>query len=158
MVRASHPRRTISSRRRLPELGLLLREFKKEKIRFQLAGMVAAVLQGVPAGTIDTDLWVDIPERSYPRLLGIAQRMGGSVLARPVVALRDDTLVNFLFRLDGLRSFSEEYPKARRLSFAGQVVRVLPLRSIIRSKKAVGRPKDIAFLPLLNQAIHRQTQ
>ena len=157
MVRASHPRRTISSRRRLPELGLLLREFKKEKIRFQLAGMVAAVLQGVPAGTIDTDLWVDLPERSYPRLLGIAQRMGGSVLARTVVALKDDTLVNFLFRLDGLRSFSQEYPKARRLRFAGQVVRVLPLRSIICSKKAVGRPKDIAFLPLLNQAIRRQT-
>jgi hypothetical protein len=119
--------------------------------------MVAAVLQGVPAGTIDTDLWVDLPERSYPRLLGIAQRMGGSVLARTVVALKDDTLVNFLFRLDGLRSFSQEYPKARRLRFAGQVVRVLPLRSIIRSKKAVGRPKDIASLPLLNQAIRRQT-
>ena len=88
VVRASHPKRTISSRRRLPELGLLLGEFKKEKIRFQIAGMVAAVLQGVPAGTIDTDLWIDLPERSYPRLLGIAQRLGGSVLAQTVVALK----------------------------------------------------------------------
>ena len=156
VVRASHPKRTISSRRRLPELGLLLGEFKKEKIRFQIAGMVAAVLQGVPAGTIDTDLWIDLPERSYPRLLGIAQRLGGSVLAQTVVALKDDTLVKFLFQLDGLQSFSMEYPKARRLHFAGQVVPVLPLRSIFRSKKAAGRPKDVAFLPLLAQAIRRQ--
>lgn len=155
LVRPGHARRAVPPRRRLPELGLLLRALRRENIRCQLAGMVAAVLQGVPAGTIDTDLWVDLPERAYPRLLGLVRQLGGTVLARTVVALQDDTLVNFLFRLDGLGSFAREWPRARRLRFAGQWVRVLPLRSILRSKRAAGRPKDLAVLPLLQSALRR---
>ncbi len=38
-----------------------------EKIRFQLIGMSAAVLQGVPVATFDVDLWLDLPSRQYPK-------------------------------------------------------------------------------------------
>ncbi len=34
-----------------------------EKIRYQLIGMSAAVLQGVPVATIDVDFWLDLPAR-----------------------------------------------------------------------------------------------
>lgn len=30
--------------------------------------MSAAILQGVPATTLDTDLWIDLPERQYARV------------------------------------------------------------------------------------------
>jgi hypothetical protein len=115
--------------------------------------MSAAVLQGVPATTLDTDIWVDLPERSYLRLHEICRRLGAEILATTAVALRDDTLVNFLFRVDGLRSFTVENRKAVRLKWHGMKVNVVPLDSIIKSKKAILRPKDIAHLPLLEQTL-----
>jgi len=35
----------------------------------------------------------------------------------------------------------------------GSEVAVLPLERILKSKKAIGRPKDLAHIPLLEQTI-----
>jgi len=70
--------------------------------------MSAAILQGVPATTLDTDLWIDLPERKHVRVLAVCRRLGATILARTVVSLRDDTLVNFLYRVDGLADFDTE--------------------------------------------------
>ena len=113
--------------------------------------MSAAVLQGVPATTLDTDIWIDLPERQYVKVLDICGRLGATILARTVVSLRDDTLVNFLYRLDGLDNFEVEVKRAVRLKWFGMKVDVLPLLSIIRSKEAVRREKDLAHLPLLKK-------
>jgi len=37
----------------------------EEKIRFQVIGMSAANLQGVPGSTVDVDLWLELPARDY---------------------------------------------------------------------------------------------
>jgi hypothetical protein len=113
--------------------------------------MSAAVLQGVPATTLDTDIWVGLPERQYVQVLSVCRALGASVLTRTVVALRDDTMVNFLYRVDGLGSFEAEAKNAVRLRWYGMKVDVLPLASIIRSKEAVAREKDLAHLPLLRK-------
>lgn len=113
--------------------------------------MSAAVLQGVPATTLDTDIWVDLPERQYVKILALCRRLGSSTLARTVVSLRDDTLVNFLYRVDGLDDFEVEAKKAVRLNWFGMKIDVLPLTSIIRSKETVAREKDLAHLPLLRK-------
>jgi hypothetical protein len=118
--------------------------------------MSAAVLQGVPATTLDTDLWMDVPERDYVKILGICTKLGAVILAQTVVALPDDSLVNFLYRVDGLGSFATEYKKARQVSWFGMEVPVLPLKSIIKSKRFIKRPKDIAHLPLLNLTLKLQ--
>lgn len=113
--------------------------------------MSAAILQGVPATTLDTDIWVDLPEPQYVRVLAVVQKLGGTILARTVVTLCDDSLVNFLYRMDGIGSFVEEFKHALPISLGGHKIRVLPLERIIASKRHVGRPKDIAHLPLLEQ-------
>ncbi len=115
--------------------------------------MSAAILQGVPATTLDTDIWIDLPERQYVKVLDLCQKQGAAILARTVVALSDDTLVNFLYRIDGLRSFQTELRKSKRVEWLGMTAPVLRLESIIRSKKFVGRPKDLAHLPLLEQTL-----
>jgi len=115
--------------------------------------MSAAVLQGVPATTLDTDIWIDLPERQYVKVLAVCRRLGGEILARTVVSLRDDTLVNFLYRVDGLGAFNIEAKNAVRLRWFGMKIDVLPLESIIRSKEAVGREKDLAHLPLLRKTV-----
>ena len=111
--------------------------------------MTGAILQGAPGATLDTDLWVDLPERQYLRVMNIAHGLGASLLAKTLVALTDGKLVNFCYQICGVASFATEYRRAERFHWEGVKVRVLPLERIIRSKEAAGRDKDLAVLPLL---------
>jgi acetolactate synthase regulatory subunit len=118
--------------------------------------MSAAILQGVPATTLDTDLWIDLPPRQYMRVLRICQAQGGQVLANTVVELSDGSLVNFVFEVHGIASFNTEFRRAHKLQWLGTTVAVLPLERILKSKRHVGRPKDIAHLPLIEQTLQLQ--
>lgn len=115
--------------------------------------MSGAILQGVPATTLDTDIWVDLPERQYIRVLNLCRKLGASIRANTVVELADGSLINFLYHVDGLRTFEAEYRQALRLRWLGFKVAVLPLSRIYRSKQVVGRPKDLAHLPLLRKVL-----
>ena len=115
--------------------------------------MSGAILQGVPATTLDTDIWVDLPPRQYMRVLNLCRSLGAEVRANTVVELQDGSVVNFLYEVHGLRSFRAEYRNAKKLNWLGTRVSVLPLERIYASKKFVGRPKDLAHLPLLAQTM-----
>jgi hypothetical protein len=115
--------------------------------------MSAAILQGVPATTLDTDIWIDLPSRQYMRILNLCRGLGARVRAITIVDLSDGSMVNFLYEVHGLRGFDYEYQRARSVRWLRTVVAVLPLERIHASKKFVGRPKDLAHLPLLEQAI-----
>ena len=58
-----------------------------EKIKFQLIGMSAAVLQGAPVSTIDVDFWLDLPARQYMRAINVARSLGATMLRNTVVEL-----------------------------------------------------------------------
>jgi predicted alpha-1,6-mannanase (GH76 family) len=115
--------------------------------------MSGAILQGVPATTLDTDLWIDLPERQYMRTINLALRLGAQMIRQTVVALSDGSLVNFLYRVDGLASFGTEWRRAAKVPWHGSFVKVVPLESIIRSKEYIRREKDIAHLPLLKSVL-----
>jgi len=117
-----------------------------EKIDFVLIGMSAAIVQGVPGSTIDVDLWINLPARHYMRAVRIALAQGATMLRNTVVELADGTLVNFVYEVTGLGSFAEEYATAVTLPFHGLTIRALPLESILRSKMAIGRPKDLTHI------------
>jgi hypothetical protein len=104
--------------------------------------MGAAILQGVIVTTIDTDLWVDLPERQYVRLMNLVMRQGGTPVAPTLYALSDGRLVNFLFTVHGLKNFDAEYRGAIDATIEGEPVKVLPLESILKSKRTVLRDKD----------------
>lgn len=118
--------------------------------------MAAAILQGVPVTTLDTDLWLDLPQRQYIRALNLCRRLGANILANTAVALSDDTLVNFVYRVTGLGRFAAEWRRVRFVRWHGMRLPVLPLASILKSRRAIMRPKDIAHLPLLRQTIALQ--
>lgn len=139
--------------REFPALVRLIQALRSEKIRFQIAGMSAAILQGAPATTLDTDIWIDLPERQYLRVLEIAKSIGANALAPTAVALPDDAMVNFLYRVDGIRSFSAELRRAPRVVLHGVEVPVLAIQSVLKSKQFLRRPKDLAHVPLLEETI-----
>jgi hypothetical protein len=124
-----------------------------EKIKFQLIGMSAAVLQGAPVATIDVDFWLDLPARQYMRAVNVARSLGATMLRNTIVELTDGTLVNFIYEVTGLKSFSAEYRKAKQLEFHGLRVPVMPLESIRRSKAAAMRPKDPSHIFYIEQTL-----
>jgi hypothetical protein len=118
--------------------------------------MTAAVLQGTPVTTFDVDLWIDLPSRRYLQVMNLALKVGGQMVANTVAVLPGDLTINFVYSVAGLNSFGREYSKARKLQWMGHRVAVLPLERIYASKKCVGRPKDLAHLPLLEQTMKLQ--
>jgi hypothetical protein len=126
---------------------------RAENIRFQLIGMSAAVLQGVPVVTHDVDLWVDLPARQYMRVINVALRLGATMVRNTVVELSDGMLVNFIYAVTGLDGFAAELRKARHLRFHGCEILVMPLESIRKSKAAVMRDKDPAHIHAIDQVL-----
>jgi hypothetical protein len=118
--------------------------------------MSGAILQGVPSTTLDTDIWMDLPSRQYMRVLNLCRRLGATRRSNTVVDLNDGSTVNFLYEVSGVRSFDYEYQRAKRVRWLQTTVAVLPLERIYASKKYVGRPKDLAHLPLLEQTMKLQ--
>jgi hypothetical protein len=141
--------RKVAAARELSPLGALCAALAAEKIRFQVIGMTGAILQGAPGVTLDTDLWIDLPERQYMRVINMAIRLGATFVANTLVTLTDGKLVNFCYCIHGVASFATEYRRSETYLWEGVEVRVLPLERIIRSKEAAGRDKDLAVLPLL---------
>jgi hypothetical protein len=126
---------------------------RAEKIRFQLIGMSAAVLQGVPVVTHDVDMWIDLPPRQYMSVVNVALRHGAKMLRNTVMELSDGMLVNFIYEVTGLEGFSAEMRKARKLKFHGCEIPVMPLESIRKSKAAVMRDKDSAHIHAIDETL-----
>ena len=74
--------------------------------------MSSAILQGVPATTFDTDLWIGLPERQCMRLIDLGLTQGAEFVRNTVIALRDGSLVNFIYRVTGAASFATEWRRA----------------------------------------------
>jgi hypothetical protein len=125
--------------------------FDSENIRFQVIGMSAANLQGVPGSTVDVDLWLDLLPRDYMRAINLAVKQGAQMVRNTVVELTDGTLVNFVYEVTGLPAFRMAFQKAVKLHWQGMKVSVMPLELIEKSKRAIGRPKDLLHIKLIQQ-------
>lgn len=139
-----------------PEVAFL-RELEARGVRFILIGMGAAVLQGATAVTQDLDLWFE--DLADPAITDAARAVGG-IYVSASFGMQPPTLGGALGdRFDvvthahGLGTFAEELSSTRELAVDGVPLRVLSLERILASKRATGRPKDIAQLPVLEAAI-----
>jgi hypothetical protein len=115
--------------------------------------MSAALLQGVPVVTHDVDLWIDLPARQYMQVMNVAVRQDAKMVRNTVVELSDGMLVNFIYEVTGLRGFSAELKKARKMRFHGCEIPVMPLESIRKSKAAIMRDKDPAHIHYIDETL-----
>jgi hypothetical protein len=133
-----------------------LRALIEEGVEFMVVGLAAAALQGAPAVTQDIDLW--FRDLSDPALGRALRKVGATYippgpLNPPLLAGGDATLFDVVVGMHGLASFADEARRAVRFPIGGIEVAVLPLSRIIASKAATGRPKDLAILPALEDAL-----
>ena len=136
------------------EVGLL-KSLLEHKIRFMVVGMSSAILQNAPGVTQDIDLWFEGGQ--VLQLAEACAKVGASYYWRndpPLIDGPGIDQIDVVWNCDGLQSFAKEYDRAIDVEAApGLVVKALPIDRIIVSKKAAGRLKDKAVLPMLRDVL-----
>ncbi|MDD5305940.1 MAG: hypothetical protein PHU25_01340 [Deltaproteobacteria bacterium] len=123
-----------------------------------LIGNAAAALQGAPVTTRDVDFFVRDSEANRRRIERLAGLLGDLAVTHPGEPLSDMTRlvggpveIDFVFHLSSGARFESLRSRAVDIRFSDVNVRVASLADIIASKRATGRPKDLAVLPVLEQ-------
>jgi predicted nucleotidyltransferase len=134
-----------------------LRELRGRGVRFVVIGMGAAVLQGATAVTQDLDLWFEDPTDA--RIAEAARAVGGLYVSGsfgmqpPTIGGALGDRFDVVTHAHGLGRFEDELPETRTVDLQGIQVQILALERILASKRALGRPKDLAQVPVLEAAI-----
>ncbi len=142
-----------------PLLSSLLAALSEAKLEAVLIGNAAAAMHGAPVTTIDFDfMFRDTPTNL--RKLKAAARTLRAVVMRPCYpvsklyrVVNDDSglQADFMPVIHGVRSFEGLKSRAESRMVGGQQVLVASLDDIIKSKKAAGRDRDQAVIPILEQ-------
>ena len=61
--------------------------------------------------------------------------------------------IDFMSILHGIKSFKNLRSDAVEVEFEGHTLKVASLEKIIRSKKALGRPRDLAVIEILEKTL-----
>ena len=129
-----------------------------------MIGNAAAAIQGSPVTTMDIDFMFRKTGGNMRKLKALADDLKAVVL-RPyypaselyrVTRDRDGLQLDFMARIDGVRSFESLQGRASTVPFGDQNILVASLRDIIRSKERAGREQDLAVLPILRRTLHEQ--
>jgi hypothetical protein len=149
-----------------PLLARIAALLKKHGLESVLIGNSAAALQGAPVTTLDFDFMFRRTPANMRKLKAIARDLE-AVLFKPfypqssMVRLardRDGLQLDFMSVIDGVRSFEGLRKRAKRISVGETDLFVAGLSDIVKSKKAAGRPQDLAVIPVLEKTLEETTR
>lgn len=149
-----------------PFLTTICRVLAQQRLDAVLIGNAAAALQGSPVTTLDFDFMFRKTPTNLRKLKAIARDLDAMVL-RPyypaselfrVVRDADGLQLDFMAKIDGVRSFETLKARAAAVPFGAHTLLVASLRDIIRSKERAGRPQDLAVLPILRKRWMNKTR
>ena len=156
----------------------VFQELNQRKVRYLVAGGVAAILYGNPRLTKDLDLWVDLDEGNLRRLIGAFK----ALKFIPRAPVRAEDFISEKNRREwrkekGMKAFTFINPKnpfenvdilldvpvafeaasRRRKQFRSGRVKIptVSQKDLILMKKKAGRPQDLADIEIL-KAIHKR--
>jgi hypothetical protein len=130
-----------------PLLAVVTRALARHRLDVVLIGNAAAALQGAPVTTLDFDFMFRKTTRNLQKLRRLADDLEAVVL-RPYYpaselyrVMRDagDLQLDFMARVDGVRSFEALQSRATVATFGGHELRVAALVDVIRGKQAADR-------------------
>jgi hypothetical protein len=146
----------------------LLRMLEAAGVEFVVVGGMAGVMQGAPVVTADIDIVHRRTAENVARLLGVLGAIdaryrrdprglapGESHLLGPGPQLLQTRLgpLDVLGEIGG-GGYQQLLPDAIRLQLGeGLSVKVLGLAKLVELKRAAGRPKDLAVLPVLEATL-----
>jgi predicted nucleotidyltransferase len=144
-----------------PILALVAQVLEKHDLEAVLIGNAAAALQGAPVTTVDFDFFFRKTPANLKKLKKIAADLGAIALhpyypASGLIRLmRDDDglQLDFMDVIDGVSSFESLRRRSLHIRLGEASLKVAPLPDIIKSKKAAGRPRDLAVIELLEKTL-----
>lgn len=153
------------------DLARMLGVLSEERVEFILVGGIAAVLQGAPVLTQDVDILYRIEDSNLERLESALRRL--NAVARDDERRLPFTKSHLQSRghklsttdagpLDILGSINENVvyedliANCDELEVAGLSVRVVSLFDLVRLKRDLARPKDLAMLPVLEATLRER--
>jgi hypothetical protein len=154
----------------------ILEILAKREVEFILIGGVATALHGAPFPTVDVDIVPALETSNLDRLAaalndldallrdsaqpaGIRLDLDGRTLKKAIPGfgfLRFDTKFGYLdiiYKPAGIQGFGELARSATEEDTGSARIRVASLEDVIRSKQAVGRPRDLEQLPTLRRLL-----
>jgi predicted nucleotidyltransferase len=143
----------------LPLLAVVARAIEGVGLECIVVGNSAAALQGAPVTTIDIDFMFRKTAKNIEKLRRLAQALGGH-LSQPFLPasemyrlITENLQVDFVSRMDGIRSFESLRSRAADIDVGGVSLCIASLEDVIKSKRAAGREKDLASLPILEKTL-----
>ena len=144
-----------------PMLILVARVLVQRRLDAVLIGNAAAAIQGSPVTTMDLGFMFQKTTTNLSKLKRVADDLDAVVL-RPfypasqlfrVTRDRDGLQLDFMAKIDGIRSFESLRGRSSLVRFGEHELRVAALADIIRSKERAGREQDLAVLPILRRTL-----
>jgi predicted nucleotidyltransferase len=153
------------------DLGRLLLILSEEQVEFIIVGGVAAALQGAPVLTQDIDILYRIEDRNSERLERALSRLHAVARGDPrnlpfqkshlmttghKLATTDAGAIDVLGSINDTLLYDDLIGSSDELEVTGQREKVLSLRRLVELKRALGRPKDLAMLPVLEATLRER--
>lgn len=159
----------------------ILEVLASHDVQFILIGGVATGLYTAPFSTVDVDVVPKLQTSNLDRLAaalreldavlrdeeepeGIAIELDGRILKKALPDfqfLRFNTKYGFLdllYQPAGTKGFRDLTKAAVEMDLESVTVRVASLADVIRSKEALGRPRDLEQLPTLRRLLEIQEE
>ena len=135
-----------------PDFRDILSALSDAKADYLLVGGYALAFHGLPRATLDIDLWVRPSPDNADRILAALRQFGAPMekFTREELCREDWVFqigveprrIDFLTSLSGL-TFDEAWSRRKHLTLEGIEAQVIDKASLIRNKKAAGRPRDL---------------
>jgi hypothetical protein len=136
----------------------------KHRLETVMVGNAAAALHGAPVTTLDIDFMFRKTPLNLKKLKEVAKSFD-AVILRPYYpvselyrVVNDDQglQLDFMSKLHGIRSFEGLRSRGTIAVFGKHELRIASLADIIKSKRATGRDRDLAVLPILEKTLDEQ--
>jgi hypothetical protein len=143
-----------------PDFLDLLRSLSDAEARFLVVGAYAVSYHAEPRATGDLDLWVEATAENARRVHAALAAFGAPLDELTVEDLADERTIfqigvpprriDILTSITGV-SFTEAWPERVEASYGEVRFPLLGRAELIKNKRAVGRPKDLLDLELLEK-------
>ena len=136
-----------------PDFRDMLSALCEEKGEFLIVGAYALAVYGHPRATGDIDIWIRCSDENAERVLRSLKRFGaplfdltlkdlrtpGRIFQMGVVPRRIDIITS----IEGVE-FDEAWPDRKEVEIEGLKIPVIGRSHLLKNKKALGRPQDLA--------------
>jgi len=147
-----------------PLLNRIAKVFAEQRLEVVMVGNAAAALHGAPVTTLDVDFMFRKTPTNLKKLKAVAKTFG-AVILRPYYPVSDlyrvvnddrGLQLDFMAKLDGIRSFEGLKSRSIPVEFGEHELRIACLSDIIKSKRAAARDRDRAVLDILQKTLDEQ--